>query len=176
MDPTAAVNLDLLPLGWVHFIASLVALAVGGLVLVRTKGTAAHRRSGRVYLLAIVLTSMTALIIYRLGVFFFPHWFAIAALTVTGIGVGAAHFKKPRTGWTHLHLTCMLLSLYILIGGGVNELFLRVGVLHRLVPDSNSPVLGMTHSAVMIVFAGLIAYFNSTARMRSNGPVAAPAE
>jgi uncharacterized membrane protein len=175
MNSTAAVNLDLMPLGWVHFIASLVALAVGGLVLVRTKGTPAHRRSGRVYALAIVITSVTALGIYRLGIFFFPHWFGIAALTATAIGVGAAHFKQPRTGWVHLHLTCMLLSLYILIGGGVNEVFLRVGALHRLVPDPNSPLLGMTHFALMIVFAGLIAYFNAMARRRSNAPVGAAA-
>jgi uncharacterized membrane protein len=42
------MNLDLLPFGWVHFAASLAALAVGMLVLLRPKGTPVHKRGGRV--------------------------------------------------------------------------------------------------------------------------------
>jgi uncharacterized membrane protein len=33
------MNLDLLPLGWVHLVASLAALAAGMLVVLRRKGT-----------------------------------------------------------------------------------------------------------------------------------------
>jgi hypothetical protein len=43
------MNLDLFPLGWVHLVASLAALAVGILVLQRPTGTPAHKRRGRVY-------------------------------------------------------------------------------------------------------------------------------
>jgi len=35
-----------------------------------------------------------------------------------------------------------LASLYILVGGGVNEVFLRVDVLRRLAPSLNSRVVG----------------------------------
>jgi len=63
------MNLDLLPLGWLHFVASLVALAVGAMILVRPKGTAVHRLRGRIYVLAAVVTSITALGIYRLAGF-----------------------------------------------------------------------------------------------------------
>src|SRR5215472_12280744 len=127
------MNLDLLPLGWVHFIASMVALAVGALVLVRPKGTPVHKLRGRIYVVAILVTSITALGIYRVGGFFFAHWFGVAALIATTVGITAAHFKIPRVGWIHLHLTCMLMSFYILIGG-VNEVFLRVNFLRRLIP------------------------------------------
>ena len=64
MNFTTVINLNLLPLGWVHFIASLAALAVGVLVLLRTKGTSAHKQSGRIYALALLVTSFTALGIY----------------------------------------------------------------------------------------------------------------
>ena len=152
-------DLDLFPLGWAHLVASLTALAVGMLVLLRPKGTPVHKRRGRVYALALLVTSGTALGIYRRGIFFFPHWLAIAALVVTTAGVLAAHFKKPQKAW--LHLTCLLTSLYILVGGGVNEIFLRVDLLHRLAPTLNSPAVGLTHLAVQILFLALIGYFNA---------------
>ncbi|MBV8837126.1 MAG: hypothetical protein JO000_11360 [Alphaproteobacteria bacterium] len=154
------IDLDLLPLGWVHLLASLIALVLGGLLLIRRKGTDVHKARGRLYVVAIVLTSLTALAIYRVGGFFFAHWSAIAALIATAIGVTAARFRLPRAGWIHLHLTCMLTSLYVLIGGGVNEVFLRVSWLRQFAPNFNSPAVGITHFAVMLLFAALIAYFN----------------
>ena len=154
------MNLNLIPLGWVHLAASLVAVAAAVIILVRAKGTPVHKRRGRIYVAAILVTSGTALGIYRLGIFFFPHWFAIASLATTTIAFAAARFKFPRKGWVHIHLTAMLTSVYILIGGGVNEVFLRIDALHRWAPNLNSPVVGMTHRMVQIAFVVLIAYFN----------------
>jgi uncharacterized membrane protein len=160
------MNLDLYPIGWVHFAASLIALAAGAVVLVRPKGTPVHRLRGRVYVVTLVITSVTALFIYRRGVFFFAHWFGVASLIVVALGFAAAHFKQPR-GWMHLHLTCMIASYYMLIGGGVNEVFLRFDVLRRLAPVlSNSRLVDMTHFAVLILFAILIAYFNAALLLR----------
>jgi uncharacterized membrane protein len=160
------MNLDILPLGWVHLVASLIALAVGALVLMQRKGTAAHKLRGRIYVVAIVVTSITALGIYRVGGFFFAHWFGVAALIVTTVGVSAAHSRIPRLGWMHLHLTCMLVSFYILIGGGVNEVFLRINFLRRLAPNLDSPIVGLTHFPVLMFVAVLIAYFNVALLMR----------
>ena len=154
------MNLDLFPLGWVHLVASMAALVVASVILLCAKGTPSHMRHGRIYLAVILVTSTTALCIYRLGVFFFPHWFAIASLLTTILGFAAAHLKVPRIGWVHVHLTCMLTSVYILVGGGVNEVFLRVNVLRRLVLNLNSPIVGMTHLAVTVSVAMLIVYFN----------------
>jgi uncharacterized membrane protein len=161
------MNLDLFPLGWVHLAASLIALAAGFLVLLRPKGTPVHRRRGRVYALTLAFTSVTALGIYRRGVFFFPHWLVIAALIVVTVGILAAHFKVPGRAWLHVHLTCLLTSLYLLVGGGVNEVFLRVDALHRLAPTLNSPAVGLTHRAVAMVFWALIVYFNAMVLRKS---------
>jgi uncharacterized membrane protein len=162
------MNLGLVPLGWVHLLASLIAIAIGAAVLVRAKGTEVHKARGRIYVTAMIVTSVTALGIYRQGVFFFPHWFAVAALIITAAGVAAAHFKTPRTGWVHVHLTCMVASFYILIGGAVNEVFLRVNLLRRLVPDFNSsPAVGMTHVSVLLLFVALIGYFNVVLVLRA---------
>jgi uncharacterized membrane protein len=60
MNYTTVVNLNLLPLGWVHLIiiASLAAVAAGVSVLLRTKGTSVHKQSGRIYALAVLVTSV----------------------------------------------------------------------------------------------------------------------
>jgi uncharacterized membrane protein len=167
------MNLDLVPLGWVHLIASLAAIAAALIILARAKGTPVHKRRGRVYVALILVTSATALGIYRLGVFFFPHWFAIASLVTTAIAFAAARFKIPATGWVHVHLTFMLASVYILIGGGVNEVFLRVYFLRRLVPNLNSPIVGMTHLVVIVLFVLLIVYFNAREWRRKTVPAMA---
>ena len=119
------------------------------------------------YALALLVTSVTALGIYRRGIFFFPHWLAIAALIVVTVGILAAHFKIPRRAWLHVHLTCLLTSLYLLVGGGVNEAFLRVDALHRLAPTLNSPAVGLTHLTLQILFLTLIVYFNAMVLRRS---------
>ena len=64
------MNLDLFPLGWVHLVASLAALAAGMLIPLRPKGTPVHKRRGRIYALTLLVTNVTALGIYRRGVFF----------------------------------------------------------------------------------------------------------
>ena len=156
-----SMNLDLSWLGWIHAVASVCALATGALILLRPKGTPQHRFGGRLYLIAMLVTNFTALGIYRRGVFFFPHWFALAALSAIAIGFLCVRFRRPRAYWRNAHLTCMVASYYMLIGGGVNEMFLRVHVLHAMAPDVlNSPLVGMAHFANMTIFAILIAYFN----------------
>jgi uncharacterized membrane protein len=155
------MNLDMSSLGWVHTAACLCALAIGAMVLVSRKATPRHRTLGRTYLVSMLVTNITALGIYQRGVFYFPHWFAVAALVAITIGFVCVRLHRPRAYWRNAHLTCMVASYYMLIGGGVNEVFLRVHALHALAPDVlNSRLVGMTHFAVMIIFATLIAYFN----------------
>jgi hypothetical protein len=60
-----------------------------------------------------------------------------------------------------------LTSLCILVGVGVNEVFLRVDILRRLAPTLNSPAVGLTHLGVDIVFLSLIGYFNVMVLRRS---------
>jgi len=52
----------------------------------------------------------------------------------------------------------------------VNEVFLRVNFLRRLVPNLNSPLVGLTHSVVIVLFVVLIGYFNAREWHRSAAP------
>jgi uncharacterized membrane protein len=155
------MDLDLSLLGWVHTVASLCALAIGAMVLVRPKGTPRHRTIGKLYLVCAFATSVTALGIYRYNAFYFPHWLGIAALIALTLGFLCVRFRRPRTLWLNFHMTSMIASYYLLVGGGVNEAFLRVDILRATAPDGiHSPLVGLVHMAVATAFLGLIFFFN----------------
>ncbi len=111
------MNLTISSLGAAHLAAALAALAAALVIVMMRQGHPAHKRSGRIYGRDGRAQRHRARHL-PLGVFFFPHWFAIASLVTTAIAFAAAHFKRPRVGWVHIHLTMMLASVYILIGGG----------------------------------------------------------
>src|ERR1700676_27408 len=125
------MRLDLSVLGWIHTLASVAALALGGLNLARREGTRLHRRIGQAYLCAILVVGVTSLAIYSQNRFFFPHWIAVATLVLTVLAYLFAYFRRPAALWLRGHIASTVLTYYLLVGGGVNELFLRVDVLRQ---------------------------------------------
>ena len=154
------MNLDLVPLGWVHSLACLIALATGAYVFATPKGTRQHRQVGQVFVASQVILNLTALGIYQLGIFFFPHVLAIVTLVVLAIGWAAARTHWPRPLWKHIHLSSMILSYYLLIGGGVNEVFLRIDAMRELVSREGGQIIGLTHSVTLLVFLILLLGWN----------------
>jgi uncharacterized membrane protein len=145
--------------GWLHLIASIVSLIFGVHVLATTKGDAPHRFSGKIYVAAMILTNLTSLLIFRQGKFWFPHWLALAALLCIFAGLVAVKWKRPNRLWLRLHLSLMVLSYYLLIGGAINEAFQRVPALKALAPSFNSPIISMTHFVSQMFFVALLLYF-----------------
>jgi uncharacterized membrane protein len=152
--------LDLSLLGWAHTLACLVALVLGTTNLVKRKGTRLHRRIGQWYLGTILLVCVSSLGIYRLHRFFFPHWLAIATIILAALAYGFAHFQMPRRFWLRGHIISTVLTFYMLIGGGVNEIFLRVTVLRRLAGGFPSPVIGLTQDVLMALTLLVLIWFN----------------
>jgi uncharacterized membrane protein len=150
------LELDFSVVGWIHTIACVVAMLAFVPVMLARKGGQRHRASGRAYSIAYVVVCVTALGIYSQQRFWFPHWLAIGGLAVLGVGFLAARLK-PR-GWRYVHLSAMLLSAYNLFGGAVNEAYLRIRPLRELAGANiqASPLVGMTHALVMLVFVLLI--------------------
>jgi uncharacterized membrane protein len=169
------MNLDLSILGWLHSLASIAALLFGAAAFLQRKGSAPHIAFGRAYLVGMLVVNGTALGIYRRHIFWFPHWFALAALCSLAAAYVAVRLKAPRRGWVHVHLTGMLASYYVLIGGGVNEVYLRADALRGLAAASHGAVIGFTHMVVMAAFAALIAAANLLVAGRGGRAPAAPA-
>jgi tetratricopeptide (TPR) repeat protein len=148
------LDIDLSFLGWPHAAACLIALAAFVPVMFARKGSRTHQRWGRVYSVAYIAACLTSLGIYRSGRFIFAHWLALAGIAVLAAGYAAARFK-PR-GWRYVHLTAMLLSAYNLFGGAVNEAFLRIKPLGTWAGGFASPLFGMTHGVIMLLFIALV--------------------
>lgn len=155
------MNLDLVPLGWFHSIACLIALAAGAYGFTTRKGSPRHILTGRVYMVSMIALNLSALGVYRLGVFFFPHVLAIMTLVVIAIGWAAARTHRPRPLWKHIHLSAMIASYYLLIGGGVNEVFLRIHAMREILNAQGPQLLGQTHGAVMLAFLILLLGWNA---------------
>lgn len=153
------IDLNLALLGWIHTLACLIAMAAFVPAMLSRKGSRRHRSSGKVYAVAYVALSLTSLGIYSQQRFWFPHWLALAGLVVLAAGYLAVRVK-PK-GWRYLHLIAMLLSAYNLFGGAVNEAFLRIQPLREIAGRDilASPVVGMTHGVVMMVFTALILFY-----------------
>jgi uncharacterized membrane protein len=156
-----AVNLEMSPLGWLHSLACVIALACGVFNIVTPKGTPLHRRVGDAFAVALALVCVSSLGIYKTHRFWFPHWDALATLALLAVAWSSARYKWPRRGWIYLHLTTMLLSYYMLVAGGVNEMFLRVEVLHRITASNffTNRLIGEAHGLLMLVFVALIPAF-----------------
>lgn len=154
-----SVNLAMSVVGWFHTAACVAALGLGAYLIVARKGTPRHRRWGDAYVAAILFASVSSLTIYSHHRFTFAHWFAIMAIMTAGAGFALSRWHGRGQAWKYGHLTCMILSYYVLIGGGVNEVFLRVAALRPYIVPRFTPVVGQTHGIVMLATLALILGF-----------------
>lgn len=146
--------MELTAIGWLHTLACCYALYAGALALWRHKGGAAHRIIGTRYLYAMTLANLTALGVYRLGGFTVFHVMATATLASLAIAFASARWRAPGRHWLRIHLTAIVFSYYMLVGGLVNELFVRVPAL-----QGERALSGIVQSLAMVAFLMLLAYF-----------------
>jgi len=137
---------ELLPTlnGWLHTLTATASILLGGYVLLTKKGTKNHLKMGRYHLVCMLLTNVTSLFIYNaFDKWFFPHTLAVITLVILGIGF---YFSRKRLykHWLKVHLSCFILSYYMLIGGGINEAFLRIKPL-QVYFYNNNQIVGLTH-------------------------------
>lgn len=130
---------DISLLGWNHTVACLLALIAGAMQLAGEKGTPAHALKCNIYCLSMVIANVTALVIFggqdlllRHGQppvigrgFGFFHWTAVATLGFVLLGRLAASLQR-HSFFAYAHPICMILSYWILVGGAVNQAFVRV--------------------------------------------------
>jgi uncharacterized membrane protein len=144
-------------LGLLHAAFSVLALALGGAVLLAPKGTHAHVRVGAAYVAAMVALNLSALGIYHLtGRFNFFHALAILSLAmVLGGYYQAATRRSPKWLWRHYQYMCW--SYVGIIAAANNEAFVRVPALTRLARHTTTalPLLG---SVVVVALGGVLIF------------------
>lgn len=117
----------MISLGQLHLATALLALAAGGWVVLRPKGTTAHRRVGWVYAVSMLIMNGTALLIYRLTGRFGPfHVAALASLATLIAGIIPAWRRRPVGNWIEHHYYWMAYSYLGLVAAAVAETATRV--------------------------------------------------
>lgn len=164
--------------GWIHSIACLIALVTGACVLVARKGTPRHRLWGWWYAGVMVVMSLTVMAVYRFDVLFGRpprtgphifgvfHWLALTSLAAVLLAVFAAS-RQRRLVWAHMHAQAMLFSYYLLIGGLINELLVRVLPLRQLAmamsphaPNPTNTLLArLMQTGSMMIWLALVLWF-----------------
>lgn len=125
-------------LGWFHTAACLVALVAGAMQLFGEKGTSAHALRGKVYLWSMAFAFGSTLFIYSVDVVIRPgqkpligpyfgvfHWLAMFTLLLVVLGYVSAK-RQGKAFFAYGHPVFMILSYWLLVGGGINEAFARI--------------------------------------------------
>ena len=142
-----------------HVITSALALIIGATILFQPKGTAKHKRLGVIYFWLMIVANVSCLFIMKaFGKWFFPHWLGVTALAVVIPGYLFSKYKWGKY-WLKIHIACMIVSYYLLVGGAINEAFLHIPALRPLIVGGSSPILGMAHMIAMTFFFGLLFYY-----------------
>ena len=139
-------------LGLFHTAISLVALVCGIAALVRDREISPRNRVGQVYLVATLITAVTALGIFQHGGFGPPH--ALAIMTLGALALGTVAAMLPFFGRASRIIQAVTYSSTILFHliPGVTESSTRLPPGAPLVASADAPVL-------LAVFGVLLAGF-----------------
>jgi uncharacterized membrane protein len=86
------------PLILAHLAVAMAALTIGAIVLLRRKGTHAHRLLGRAWVVCMLAASVSSLFIQARGRFSLIHIFSVLVLIVVPLGMylGRTHRVKAH--------------------------------------------------------------------------------
>lgn len=111
--------------GWVHLIASIIALVLGTISLALTKGTALHKKIGYGYAVSMLILLITAFMLYNLfgrwGIF---HWAAVVSSLTLAAGM-LPILMRSKNYLAH-HLSFMYWSVMGLYGAFAAEIMVRI--------------------------------------------------
>ena len=110
-----------------HIAAAVSALLAGAAVLMRPKGTRAHRRVGTIYVLALVLVNVAALSLHRENAFGVFHALAVASLVTIAVGLSPLLLGKRSETVIATHAYCMTWSYAGLVAAGCGQLAVAIG-------------------------------------------------
>jgi uncharacterized membrane protein len=113
-------------IGWIHFIAAIIALITGTMILAGNKGSTKHKITGRIYGINMLIVCATFFMIYRvhgsLGVLHIFAFISTATLLLGMLPLYTNWFKQPMIS----HLSWMYWSVIGLYCAFSAELFTRL--------------------------------------------------
>jgi uncharacterized membrane protein len=141
-------------MGAMHLVAALAAILLGLAVILLPKGRAPHRLLGLAYSFAMLVTCISALLLYGMtGHFGLFHFFAVLCLVYVALGVAQAILR--RGDWMRRHLTWMGWSYIGLLAATATEASIRFPFFRHLT-NGQTFALGGAIAAVFLVAGWLM--------------------
>jgi hypothetical protein len=138
----------------VHVVLSLIAIAVGLVVLGAMFGS--NRLPGwtAVFLATTVLTSVTGFQLPR-DHLMPSHVVGIISLVLLALAILALYRQRLARSWRWIYVICAVVALYLNVFVLVVQSFQKLPTLARLAPTQSEPPFVVTQLAVLAIFAAL---------------------
>jgi uncharacterized membrane protein len=160
----------LTPLGIFHTAISLVAVLAGLLALIRDQAISPQHSLGRIYLLATIVTCLTAFGIFQHGGFGKPHAAAVITLGVLALAGLARLTDLFGRASPYIETISYSFTFFVHLIPGLTETATRLPYGAPLLDSPDDPRLQATLGVLFIVF--LIGATFQAIRLRGMGPAA----
>ncbi|MBI1779446.1 MAG: hypothetical protein HYR63_29285 [Proteobacteria bacterium] len=145
--------LGLTPLGTFHTGISMIAVLAGLIALIRDKEISPKNRLGQIYVVATVITCVTAFGIFRHGGFGKPHVLAILTLLVLGVAAAAGYSSLFGRASRYVETIGYSVTFFFHLIPGITETATRLSPGAPLVADADAPSLQV---AALVLFLALL--------------------
>lgn len=143
---------EIIPLGWFHTVMGIIALVSAGVTLVRYKEISPRNRSGQLYLVATLITAVTALFIFQHGGFGPAH--GLAVLTLAALAVGTVAATTSLFGKLSRYVQALGYSATLLFHciPAVTDALLRLPVGDPFLDSIEDPIMKMCYVGLLLLF------------------------
>jgi len=143
---------EITPLGWFHTIIGMTALISGFYSLIKRKEITLQFHAGQIYLVATLITAMSALGIFQHGSFGAAH--ALAILTLLGLGIGTLAATTGVFGKLSRYVQAAGYSATLLFHmiPAITDFMLRIPVGDPFLTSIEDPILKTSYLALLGLF------------------------
>ena len=143
---------EIIPLGWFHTAMGVIALVSGVVTLAKFKEISLQTGSGRIYLVATLITAGTALGIFQRGEFGPGH--ALAVMTLMALAVGTVAATTTLFGKSSRYVQAVSYSATLLFHciPAVTDGLLRLPVGDPVLTSIEDPILKMCYLVLLVLF------------------------
>jgi uncharacterized membrane protein len=139
-------------LGWFHTAIGITALVSGFYTLAKRKEITLQARAGQIYLVATLITALSALGIFQHGNFGAAHGLAI--LTLIGLAIGTLAATTGVFGKLSRYVQAAGYSATLLFHmiPAVTDFLLRIPVGDPFLTSIEDPILKMSYLVLLVLF------------------------
>jgi len=139
-------------LGWFHTILGIIALSSGGYTLVKRKEISPQYRAGQIYLLATLVTAVSALGIFQHGGFGAAHGLAVLTLVALSVGSLAAFTRVFGKFSRYVQAASYSATLLFHSIPAITDGLMRLPVGDPVVTSIEDPTLKMAYRVLLLLF------------------------